>query len=54
MSDGTKEFVFILFEIDFEKAFFIAIPGEVAEFVDQVPDFQGDLDFLLIFHFSFS
>jgi hypothetical protein len=52
VSDGTKEFVLFLFEIDFEKAFFIAIPEEVAEFVDEVPDFQGDLDFLLIFHFS--
>ena len=54
MSDGRKKLVLFLFKIDIEEALSIAIPGEVAEFVDQVPDFQGDLDFLLIFHFSFS
>jgi len=51
VSDGTKEFVLFLSKVDFDEVGFIPIPEEVIEFLDDVPDFPGDLDFLLIFHF---
>ena len=50
MSDGAKELILFLFKIDIEEALFISIPEEVTEFVDEGPDFQGNLNFLLIFH----
>ena len=52
VSDGRKKLVLFLFKIDIEEALSISIPEEVAEFVDETPDFQGNLNFLLIFHFS--
>jgi hypothetical protein len=53
VSDGTKEFVLFLFEIDFEKAFFIAIPEEVAEFVDQCSRFPRRFGFPFDLSFFF-
>jgi hypothetical protein len=51
--DGAEEFVLLLlFEIDFEELLFIPIPEKVAKLVGQVPNFESDPDFLLIFHFS--
>ena len=43
MSDGAKELILFLFKIDIEEALFISIPEEVTEFVDEGPDFQGNL-----------
>jgi hypothetical protein len=49
---GAKEFVLLLFEIDFDELLFIPIPEKMAKLVGQVPNFEGDLAFLLIFHLS--
>ena len=51
MLDGSEEFVVFLSKIDFDEVFFIPIPEEIVEFLDEVPDFPGDLNFFLIFHF---
>ena len=50
--DSAKEFVIFFFEVDFEELLFLPIPEKFAKLVDQVPNFQGDPDFLLILHFS--
>ena len=36
--------------VDLEELFVIAISEEVAEFIDEIPDFAGVLDLLLNFH----
>jgi len=50
--DRAKEFFIFFFEMEFEKLLFIAVPKKIAELVDEVPNFQGDLGFFLILHFS--
>jgi hypothetical protein len=50
-SEGAKELIIFLLEIDLEEALFIPIPEEIVEFLDEIIDFPSDLDFPLIFHF---
>jgi hypothetical protein len=53
-SKGPQAWILLFVWIDIGEVFFISLPEEIIESVDEYPDFPSGLDFLLGFHlFSF-